>query len=254
MQERLIPNNVTAKFTFTRSRPDFCIMSHETGRTKGYQVVIEEAALEARRVKLSASEQLRLERSIVSNGARYPLTHVVTRHFAIPSGVSSIDLDALFTGQIPNKIIMGFVTNAAFNGTYSLNPFRFQHFGLNSAYLIVDGRQVPSHGMQCDFSRGLYGDLYHYLVRVTGPYPHNGGSALSTDQFQGGSTLLAYDLTADQSGDGVDYVGPRRTGTVRASLRFATPLAQTVTVVVLGQFDNTIVIDRHRSVVYDYTT
>ena len=111
-------------------------------------------------MKLAASEQLRLEKAISSTGARYPVTHVVTKHFTVGSGASSVDLDAMFTGQIPNKIVLGMVRNDAFTGNRSLNPYNFQHFKLTSAHLVVDGKQLPSQGMNCDFENGLFADLH----------------------------------------------------------------------------------------------
>ena len=254
MQERLIPNNVTAKFTLYRSDPEFCLLGQSSsGGGKKCQVIIEDASLVARRVKLAASEQLRLEKAISSTGARYPVTHVVTKHFTVGSGASSVDLDAMFTGQIPNKIVLGMVRNDAFTGNRSLNPYNFQHFKLTSAHLVVDGKQLPSQGMNCDFENGLFADLYRQLFEVVGPYPHDWDNSVTSHQFKGGSTFLAYDLTPDGSGDGVDHVSPRRNGTVKGSFRFKDALTHTVTIIVLGQFDNTVVIDRNRAVIFDYT-
>ena len=65
MQERLIPNSVTAKFTLYRSDPEFCLLRQSSsGGGKKCQVIIEDASLVARRVKLAANEQLRLEKAI----------------------------------------------------------------------------------------------------------------------------------------------------------------------------------------------
>ena len=60
MQERLIPNNITAKFTLYRSAPELCLLGQRSGGGgKKCQVVIEDASLVARRVKLSAEEHHR---------------------------------------------------------------------------------------------------------------------------------------------------------------------------------------------------
>ena len=253
MQERLIPNNVTAKFTLYRSDAAFCLLGQKSTSSRKCKVVIEDASLQARRVKLAAGEQLRLEKVISTTGARYPVTHVVTKHFTVASGASSVDLDAVFTGQIPNKIVMGMIRNDAFTGTLNLNPFHFQHFKLTSAHLVVDGKQLPSQSMHCDFENDLFTDLYHQLFEVVGPYPHDWANSVTSHQFKGGSAFLAYDLSPDGSSDGVDHVSPRRNGTVKASFRFKEALPHTVTIIVLGQFDNTVVIDRNRAVIFDYT-
>lgn len=252
LQERLLPNNLSVKITLVRAEPQFTLMSFET-TVGGYDIIIEDAVLEARKVRLAADEQLRLEKVLGGSGAKYPITHAVTRHFTIPSGTSTADLDALFMGQIPNKVVIGMVSNDAFSGHWKKNPYRFRHFNLNSACLIVDGRHIPAQPMMPDFSRGLYVECYQSLMKVCAQYPNDSTNGITAEQYQDGSCFLAFDLTSDGAGDGVNFTTPRRMGTVRASLRFANTLSETITVVAFGQFDNILTIDKHRSVMFDYT-
>ena len=249
LQERLLPNNVDIRLSLTRSKPAFHLMDFEGANE--CHVQIDEAVLEVRKVKVANSEQLRLEKVLATSGGKYPLAHVVTRHFTIAAGASTADVDSLFTGQIPAKIILGMVTNEAFVGDLDKNPFKFDHMHLNSACLIVDGRPLPAQPWQPDFKRGLYAEAYHGLVRAVGMYPSDWSNGLTPEQFEGGSMLLAFDLTPDDS-DCMAYLSPRRLGTVKASLRFATPLTKTVTLIAYAQYDNLLVIDRYRSVAFDY--
>ena len=54
MQERLLPNNITAKFTLYRNDPEFCLLGQSSTGGNKCQVVIEDASLVTRRVKLAA--------------------------------------------------------------------------------------------------------------------------------------------------------------------------------------------------------
>ena len=125
LQERLLPTNVNVRFVLTRAKPEFCINSQESG--KEYKVVIQSATMEARRVKVAPEESIRLEKMISTQGARYNLTHVLTKNFTISSGVTSVTLDSLLNGQLPNKIYLAMVDNDAFTGTYSKSPFNYKH-------------------------------------------------------------------------------------------------------------------------------
>ena len=49
-------------------------------------VCIEEAIPEVRKVKVTPSDQLHLEKVLTALGAKYPLAHLVTRHFILASG------------------------------------------------------------------------------------------------------------------------------------------------------------------------
>jgi len=142
LQERLVPNNVDIRLSLTRTKPAFYLM--DFAKNHNCHVRIEEAILEVRKVKVANSEQLRLEKVLASSGAKYPLAHVVTRHFTIGAGASTADLDSMFTGQIPAKIVLGMVTNEAFVGAWEKNPYNLDHMHLNSACLIVDGRPLPA--------------------------------------------------------------------------------------------------------------
>ena len=88
-------------------------------------VRIEEAILEVCKVKVTPPMQLRLEKVLTSLGAKDPLAHVVTRHSTLAVGDSTANVDALFNGQIPTKIIIGLVSNETFVGAWQKNPFNF---------------------------------------------------------------------------------------------------------------------------------
>ena len=250
-QERLVPNGLSVRFRLTRASQEFFMMSHASGQ-KPFKIEIVEAVMETRRVKLHANEQLRLEGIISNHGARYPLNHVVTKNFTLAQGTSSIDIESLFAGQIPNKVVLGMVKNSAFNGTYSQSPFNFSTFDINFAALNVDGRQVPTKGLHFDFNEGKWLDGYVSFLRCTGAYPYDHSNAITGDQFEGGTFLMAFDLTPDLEGGSSDHISPRRNGTVKATLRFKTPLPSTITLIAYAQYDNVLLIDKHRAVTFDY--
>ena len=235
LQEQLLPNNMNVRLVLSRSRPAFHLMDFN-GKSS-YHVRIEEAVLEVRKVKMATSEQLRLEKVLMTSGAKYPLAHVVTRHFTLAAGASTADVDPLFTGQIPTKVMIGLVNNEAFVGSWTKSPFNFAHMDLNQACLVVDGRPLPAQPWQPDFKQGLYEETYHALLKSAGMYPSDWSNGLSAAQFVGGTMLLSWDLTPDDS-DGMAYLSPRPLGTVKASLRFAKPLPAKTTLLAYAQYDN----------------
>ena len=103
------------------------------------QMYINEAVLEVRRVKVTTSEQLLLQKSPIVSEGKYLLTHVATHHFIMAISVSMVDVDALFMGQIPIKILISLVSNEAFVGAWRENPLNIAHMDLNPACLLVDG-------------------------------------------------------------------------------------------------------------------
>ena len=252
-QGRLIPNNVNVRLILTRSRQEFFMMSFVTDQTP-FKITIESATLEVRRVKLAPSEQLRLERVLASpSGALIPITHVVVKNFTLGSGAATAEIDSMFVGQLPNKIFLFMVSNEAYSGKYTKNPFRFQDFGLTRCSLNVEGKQLPHNGINIDMSQNLWIEAYFSYIKNCGLYPYNWRNGVTKFQFTGGTMILGFDLTPDDGSEGVAYLTPRRFGTVKAHLRFKEGLTETVTLLAFATFDNTVSIDSNRAVSFDYT-
>ena len=239
LQEWLVPNNVNVCLVLSCSQPHglwwqariSCM--HQGGHPGGGQV------------KVIPSEQLHLEKVLTASGAKYPLAHVVTRHFTLATGANMADMDSLFTEQIPTKVLISLVSNEAFVSTWQKNTFNFAHIKLNSACLVVDGRPLPAQPWQPDFMQGLYAETYHALLKFSGMYPSYWSNGMSVEHFVDGIMLLSWDLTPDDS-NGVAYLSPRRLGTVKASLRFAKLLLATTTLIAYAQFDNLVVVDAYQ--------
>ena len=116
------------------------------------------------------------------------------------TGIHGETLDNIILGQLPKRIIIGFVNNKAFNGDRALNPFNFEHFNINFLCLYVDGVQVPSKPLQPDFgASNLYIDAYHTLFSGTGVHFLNEGNEISRESYPNGYCLFAFDLTHDLS-------------------------------------------------------
>jgi len=94
--------------------------------------------------------------------AKYPFTRVEVKTFTIHSDVMGESLDNIILGQLLKRIIVGFVSNKAFNGDRKLDPFNFKNHGINYFSLYVDGTQIPSRPLQPVFSKEdpLYIEAY----------------------------------------------------------------------------------------------
>ena len=128
------------------------------------------------------------------------LTRVEVKSISVHSGIYGETLDNVILGQIPKRLIIGFVDNKAFNGNRKLNPFNFHHYKINYLSLYVDGKQIPSKPLQPDFTKeNLYMDAYHTLFSGTGIHFLNEGNSISCECYSNGNCLFAFDLTPDLS-------------------------------------------------------
>lgn len=247
-QERYLLNEVNMKLKLIRSPDAFCLMA--TG-DRQFKVVITEASLLIRKVKISPSVYL-THAKLLDEGTtvKYPIRRIICKSFTIPTGYLDVNHEKLFSGQLPVRLIVGLVDNRAFNGDRERNPFNFQHFSLTEIGVYLDGQLYGLKPLKLDFANGRYALAYSSLFAGCGIINKDAGNQISRSDYPNGYTLYAFDLTPDL-GDN-DHVSLSRQGTVRLALKFGVALPRTVTVVAYAEFENIIEIDRNRNIVYDF--
>ncbi|KAK3908157.1 hypothetical protein KUF71_018670 [Frankliniella fusca] len=246
--DRLLLNNCTLRVKLTRSRDAFALMS-----TKGTEKIkLLDVKLYVRRVNISPSVLLAHAQALEKSPAKYPVNRVDIKTVTIAQGMHSKTIDNLFMNQLPQRVIIGFVDNHAYNGDYARNPYNFQHFNLNYLQLHVDGQAVPSHPLTPDFSKDLYMECYNTLFSGTGIHWKDEGNGISWSDYPKGNTLFVFDLSPDLSASEPHW-NLQRQGTMCLDLRFAAPLPQPINCVVYAEFQNLIEIDKDRNVIVDYS-
>lgn len=248
-QEKLLLNGVEVRVRLVRSRDSFCLMD-----PSGYfSVHIDEANLLVRRVKINPGVLLAHAKMLSKTTAKYPLTRVEVKTITLHNNVFSETLDNIILGQLPKRIIVGFVQNKSYNGDRNRNPFDFQHFNINSLGLFVDGVQVPSKTLQPDFTnKKLYIDAYHTLFSGTGIHFLNEGNQITRESYPNGYCLFVFDLTPDLSANECSHWNLIKHGSVRLDVRFSIALSDTVNCIIYTEYDNILEIDASRQVIVDY--
>ena len=251
-QDKFLLNGVEMRLRLIRARDTFTIMS----KSEPVKVSIKDASLYIRRCKINPSILLAHAKILDTSTAKYPITRVEVKSVTLPSGIRNKTLDSVFLGQLPKRLIIGFVTNAAFNGDLKKNPFNFQHFNLNYLSLYMDGEQVPSKPLQPIFTgtgAPKYIMAYHTLFSGTGIQFTDAGNDISRDDYPEGFCLMAFDLTPDMSSGETTHWNLVRNGNLRIELGFSSALTETVNCIIYAEMDNVIEIDRNRDVTVDFT-
>ena len=65
------------------------------------------------------------------------------KHVVILANSSTICLDNIFTGGLPDLVVMGFVTDTAFAISYTENPYNLKNFKIKRMALFRNGIRVP---------------------------------------------------------------------------------------------------------------
>ena len=148
-QKKILINGIEVKVRLVKASNQFVLMD-PAGL---HHVHIDEARLLLRWVKISPGILLAHAKALTKTTAKYTLTKEEVRSVTMHRGIRGETLDNIILGQLPKRIIIGFVDNKAYTGDYTLNPYNFENFGINLLCLYVDGVQIPSKPLETDFNR-----------------------------------------------------------------------------------------------------
>ena len=114
---------------------------------------IEHASLVIHTKQLTDVAELAHRELLTTQNMKLPYTRVQVKHLSIPQQQTSYAFD-VFTGSLPDLVVIGLVDDADFAGGYQKNPFRFQQFGVNRIELKRNGMPVPRHGYTPNWTSG----------------------------------------------------------------------------------------------------
>lgn len=252
-QDKFLLNGVDMRLRLVRAKDTFCLMD---ATTKNYKLTVVEAMLLVRRAKLSPAILLGHAKTLAKTTAKYPLTRVEVKSFVLHRGTTGETIDNAILGQLPKRVILGFVDNAAFNGDRKRNPFNFHHWGINFLSLYVDGVQVPGRALQPNFKTDRHEEAEAYNTLFAGCGIHFGdhGMEISREDYPDGYCLFAFDLTADLSANCATHWNLVKTGSLRIEVHFDEATGTNLNCIVYAEFDNILEIDSTRQVIVDYNS
>ncbi|XP_069615892.1 uncharacterized protein F54H12.2-like [Ranitomeya imitator] len=196
-QPKLMLNGLDLKVKLTRNKDAFCLMSAEAEPLK---VQISQAALYVKRVQVSPAVQISHSQALLSATAKYAIDRTCMKVYSIAAGTQITNHENLFLGQIPKTVILGFVDNEAFSGSYAKNPLLFYH--VSHAALYLDGQQIPARPYNPNFNVDLAIRGYMALAHISGKQKADCAMAIDREEFMAGFTLFAFDLSPDQEPGG----------------------------------------------------
>ncbi|XP_066457871.1 uncharacterized protein F54H12.2-like [Eleutherodactylus coqui] len=164
-QPKLILNGLDLKIKLTRNKDSFCLMSADPD---GFKVQILHASIFIKRVQVSPAVCIGHSQALLATTAKYTLDRTSLKVFSIAIGSRIATHENLFLGQIPKTVILAFVDNEAFSGSFQKNPLCFHHYSVNHAALYLDGQQIPARPFQPDFEGELAIREYMALVHISG--------------------------------------------------------------------------------------
>jgi hypothetical protein len=212
--------------------------------------VIKEMNLIIHTKQLSDSTEFAHRSLVGEKNMRLPYNRVMMKHVAIPSGSSTICLDNIFTGALPDLVVMGFVADAAFSGSYTANPFNFQNFKIKRLDMFANGNKVSQMGYKTDYAKKLYNDGYFTFQDQLSFGEGERCINLTPEEWANGFNLYSFKLTNGPIGSGT--VGPRshsETGSARLEVDFDQAPANNLKLIIMYQNLGIFEIDEYNNII-----
>jgi len=253
-QGRNIPPSHDLKLTLTKNRPQFYLRSSEVAGQE-HKLQLEKVILVVKRVELYDDTQASLDKAMLEAGKIiYPIRRVDVKSHTIATG-TKIFQESIVSGQMPYRIILGFVDSDAYSGSYAKSPFNFKHYNIEELYLQCHGDMYPSNRYITSFNnRDALVPWLNLKRLVTAGHPFFNHTISYESYCNGGYTLWVVDLSQDNKcGQIMDYNNIKLDGDVRIHVRFGGEgLANPVNLVMYAEFENLVEVDRNKALMVDY--
>lgn len=251
-QGRAMLGGMHYKMDIRFNKPEFALWNTHDDLKPDWQIT--NISLLVHRSCVSAGTLTAHMRALQHSTAKYPITRHEIRTLSIPQGMSDVITDQIFNGQLPRRVLVGFVKDAAYRGSFGHRPFNFETFDINHLCFTINGQIYPRSPYTPNFNKKLVMREYYGFLQAFNQDSYNPVLQLSLEDYLAGSTFYAYNFAPDL-GDGCGFGGHLsliQTGALGMHIRFATPPAAPFTAIMFAEFDNMIEIDKNLQVSTDY--
>ena len=140
-QDRLILPGVDIDIKLWPTRDEFQLITHPLGlRCK---LLIDEIYLNVCKVNVSPEVMMGHYAALEIADSIYPFARTDIRTFNIAEGNFGMNIEDIWQGEVPSKLVVALVKTQAYNGDNHLNPFHFEHFDVSDIDFFVNGEATP---------------------------------------------------------------------------------------------------------------
>lgn len=251
-QELYLLNNLDLLFTIYRAKDAFLLQCLRHGwilNANQYRIHLHDIKLYVKMVEVQPSLNLSIYKLLEKQPATYAVRKTEMKSCFLTAGRTEIDHN-VFSAAIPRRLTIALVSNAAFNGSMLLSPFNFGPFAIREISVHAGGQIYPGVPHRMDFNRRFCVRPFVDMYEALGVANADRSFDISFEQFLSGWTFFVISLTSTLDDScGFELL---RSGTTSVRLQFNDPIPPGgVEMVVLGEFDQLIMIDYNRHIVSD---
>ncbi|KAL3109395.1 hypothetical protein niasHT_015240 [Heterodera trifolii] len=248
-QELYLLNNLDLLFTIYKAKDVFLLQTLKANDATKYRLTVHDVKIYAKMVEVQPSLNMSLYKTLEKQPATYAVRKTEIKSSFISVGRYEFEYN-VFSATIPRRVTIALVGNSAFHGDYKLSPFMFEPFDLREISIHAGGVVYPAVPYKLNFSKDHFVSAFVDMYEALGMANSERSFDISMAQFKKGWTFFVIPLTSTLDDScGFELL---RSGTtnVRATFNSPIPLGG-VEMIVLGEFDQMIMVDYNRHIVTD---
>ena len=247
--ERLLLSNMNVRLEALKQADSLCLQTSDDD--VDFKLNINSIVWYVRKYEILSSMQLALEEKLANEAASYPIRRTAIQFEHIEAGRRQVHSLPLSTGQLPRRIVLGFISQEAYMGDWKANPFNFQHFNVKKMQLHAGGIPHPRSALEMDFANKHYARAYLQMITGLNTPLDGPGNGITYEGFGKGYALYVFDLTPDGSDSGLQLV---KEGSVTLDVEFQEQVpAGGIKLVVYLEHQSVMYIDKNRDCFFDFT-
>nr|CAD2205297.1 unnamed protein product [Meloidogyne enterolobii] len=248
-QELFLLNNLDVNFNIYRSKNSFALQRLNATDESQYRLYVHDVKLFVKMIEVQPSLNMNIYKTLEAKPATYAVRKTEIKSTFLTAGRTEIEYNA-FSASIPRRITVALISNKAFNGDFGLSPFNFQPYDLRDISVHTGGHIFPLVAYKLKFKNNLFVRAFVDMYEALGVANSDRSIDISMEKFKSGWTFFVIPLTSTLDDScGFELL---KSGTTSIRLEFNTPIpAGGVEMIVLGEFDQMLMIDYNRHIVSD---
>ena len=229
--DQYLQPGVQMRFEIERNSDSFVLLS-DIGNETTFEFDIKDTSIQLNKM-IPTNEYMRhFEDSISKKKLVYMYDKTQIYNHLYPTGISDLSIYSLFhTDKLPSYFVMGLVSNAAYNGTVSSNPYNFKPFDIKEMYFIVNGAPIPTQPIKMNVTRKDYHHVFvnEFLDKLK-LKNSNTDIGIASEDWIGGNFFWIVDLNSDSCSNYHEH--KNLPGTIHLKMELNSALRETVTLIV----------------------
>ena len=242
--DQFLQPGVQLRFEIERNSDAFALLS-DVGDDVTFEFEMKDSTIEFDKMIPTPEYLNHFEKNIQQEPLIYSYDKSQIHYFPYPANMNDLSIYSMFhTDKLPSYLVFGLVDNDAFDGSFSKNPYNFQHFDLKEFYLLVNGTSVPTQPVKLDISSMDYHHTYanEFLDKLK-LKNSNDSIGISADDWINGSFFWIADLNVDKCCNFHEHNS--KGGTIHLKLQTKTALPNTTRLIVYSSSRERMSIDHN---------